>query len=247
MGSFSGEEAFLELCGNRGNGSSPFPRDHRADSVAFWPWLPRGHATGNGWHFRESTTSTSPDGTALSRIKWPQSLAFPAQCSSRPTAVNCASQYAIPTSLLFVYGKLASMGRACARCCPESFHQDPGECCGRWNADGSYFFFVALRNGRNDIWAIHEKIGVFHRASPDPQPLTTGPLSYLSFAPALAGNRLFVIGEQQRAQLQHFDSKAKQFVPFFDGISGGEIEFSRDGKWVTYVGYPDYAVMAQPQ
>ncbi len=122
---------------------------------------------------------------------------------------------------------------------PESFHQDPGECCGRWNADGSYFFFVALRNGRNDIWAIHEKIGVFHRASPDPQPLTTGPLSYLSFAPALAGNRLFVIGEQQRAQLQHFDSKAKQFVPFFDGISGGEIEFSRDGKWVTYVGYPD--------
>jgi serine/threonine protein kinase/Tol biopolymer transport system component len=122
---------------------------------------------------------------------------------------------------------------------PESFHQDPGECCGRWNADGSYFFFVALRNGRNDIWAIHEKIGLFHRASPDPQPLTTGPLSYFSFAPALAGNRLFVIGEQQRAQLQHFDSRAEQFVPFFDGISGGEIEFSRDGKWVTYVGYPD--------
>jgi len=122
---------------------------------------------------------------------------------------------------------------------PQSFHQDPGECCGRWSADGSYYFFVATRNGRSDIWALHEKTGLFHRASPDPQPVTTGPLSYFSPAPALAGNRLFVVGEQQRAQLQHFDSKAQQFVPFLDGISGGEVDFSRDEKWVAYVSYPD--------
>jgi Tol biopolymer transport system component len=48
-----------------------------------------------------------------------------------------------------------------------------------------------------------------------------------------------VIGEQQRAELQRFDSKSQPFVPFFDGISGGEIEFSRDGNWATYVSYPD--------
>jgi len=122
---------------------------------------------------------------------------------------------------------------------PESFHQDPGECCGRWSADGVYYFFVVTRNGRSDIWALREKTGLFHRASPDPQPITTGPLSYFSPAPALAGNRVFVVGEQRRAQLQHFDSKAQQFGPFFDGISGGEIDFSRDGKWVAYVSYPD--------
>jgi len=51
--------------------------------------------------------------------------------------------------------------------------------------------------------------------------------------------QLFVVGEQQRAQLQHFDAKAQQFVPFLDGISAGEIEFSRDGNWVAYVSYPD--------
>jgi Tol biopolymer transport system component len=51
---------------------------------------------------------------------------------------------------------------------------------------------------------------------------------------------LFVIGEQQRAQLQRFDAKLKQFVPFLNGISAGEIDFSRDGKWLTYVSYPDY-------
>ena len=122
---------------------------------------------------------------------------------------------------------------------PEDFHQDPGECCGRWTADGAYYFFVASRNGRSDIWALPEKTRWLHRARSDPQPVTAGPLDYFSPAPSLTNDRLFVIGEQPRAQLQHLDSKSQQFVPFFDGISGGEIDFSRDGKWATYVGYPE--------
>lgn len=122
---------------------------------------------------------------------------------------------------------------------PVNFHQDPGECCGQWSADGSYFFFVAQRNGRSDIWALREKTGLFQRGSTDPQPVTAGPLSYFSPAPALSGNRLFVIGEQQRAQLQRYDFKSQQFLPFLDGISGGETDFSRDGKWFAYVSYPD--------
>jgi len=119
------------------------------------------------------------------------------------------------------------------------FHQGPGECCGRWSADGAYYFLGALRNGRLDIWAVREKTSWLYRTSPSPQPVTAGPLSYSSPAPALTGNRLFVIGEQRRAQLQHLDAKSRQFVPFFDGISGGEIEFTRDGNWVAWVSYPD--------
>jgi serine/threonine protein kinase/WD40 repeat protein len=122
---------------------------------------------------------------------------------------------------------------------PASFHQDGGECCGQWSADGFYYFFVAQRNGRNDIWVLREKTGLFPRGTTDPQPVTAGPLSYSSPAPALSGNRLFVIGEQQRAQLQHLDSKSRQFVPFLDGNSAGEVDFSRDGKWLTYVTYPN--------
>jgi len=123
---------------------------------------------------------------------------------------------------------------------PDSFHQAPGECCGKWSADGRYYFFVTLHNGRSDIWAIRERSGFFRRGSHDPSAITTGPLAYFSPAPALVGDRLFVIGEQQRAQLQRLDPKSQQFVPFLDGISAGEIDFSRDGKWVTYVSYPDY-------
>jgi len=130
-------------------------------------------------------------------------------------------------------------GSGSHRLLPESFHQDPGECCGRWSADGAFYFFQVMRNGRSDIWALPEKTSWFHRGNPEPQPVTAGPLSYGSAAPSLAGNRLFVIGEQPRAQLQHLDSKSQQFVPFFDGVSGGEIDFSRDGRWVVYVSYPD--------
>ncbi len=120
------------------------------------------------------------------------------------------------------------------------FHQDLGECCGRWSADGRYYFFVAFHNGRSDIWALRERAEIFRPNSPDPLPITTGPLAYFSPAPALAGDRLFVIGEQQRAQLDRLDTKSKQFVPFLNGISAAGTDFSRDGKWVTYVSYPDY-------
>jgi len=120
------------------------------------------------------------------------------------------------------------------------FHQDLGVCCGRWSADGRYYFFVAFHNGRSDIWALRETTGIFRPRSPDPLPITTGPLAYFSPAPALARDRLFVIGEQQRAQLERLDTKSQQFVVFLNGISAGETDFSRDGKWVTYVSYPDY-------
>jgi serine/threonine protein kinase/Tol biopolymer transport system component len=122
---------------------------------------------------------------------------------------------------------------------PGSFHQDPGECCGDWSADGRYYFFRAFRNGRSDIWALREKRGVLQKGSAEPMPVTTGPLSYHGAAPALNGNRLFVIGEQPRAELQLLDARTGQFVPFLNGISAGELDFSRDGRWVTYVSYPD--------
>src|SRR5262249_51473924 len=32
-----------------------------------------------------------------------------------------------------------------------TFHQNPGECCGRWTPDGRYFIFEVHRNNRSDI------------------------------------------------------------------------------------------------
>lgn len=53
------------------------------------------------------------------------------------------------------------------------------------------------------------------------------------------GKKLFVIAVQPRAELVRYDSKAEELVPYLGGISAGDVDFSKDGKWVTYVSYPE--------
>jgi len=110
---------------------------------------------------------------------------------------------------------------------------------GNWTPDGSYFVFQATRNGRSDIWSIREKADALHKVSHEPVPLTSGPISFYSPQPSPDGKRIFVIGEQPRAELVRYDARSGQFVPYLGGISAGEVSFSRDGKWVAYVSYPD--------
>jgi Tol biopolymer transport system component len=114
---------------------------------------------------------------------------------------------------------------------------DPGH--GNWTPDGKYFLFQAFHNGRGDIWAIRETGGLLHRVSHEPEQLTAGPLSFLSPQPSLDGKKIFVIGEQPRAELVRYDAKFGQFVPYLGGISAMGVSFSRDGQWVSYVSYPE--------
>jgi len=60
--------------------------------------------------------------------------------------------------------------------------------------------------------------------------------------PSADGKKLFVSAQQGRAELVRYDPKSKQFVPFLAGISAGELDFSRDGKWVAYVTYPEHTL-----
>ncbi len=69
--------------------------------------------------------------------------------------------------------------------------------------------------------------------------MTTGPLNYRSLALSQDGSRLFVIGEQPRAELERYDAKSGRFEPYLSGISGGQLDISRDGRWVVYVTFPD--------
>jgi Tol biopolymer transport system component len=122
------------------------------------------------------------------------------------------------------------------------WHQEPGECCGSWTPDGHYFFFAANRTGRFDIWALEEKVGLLHKKSQLPIQITAGPVSYLAPVASPDRSRLFVIGEQPRAELQRYDDKLKQFAPYLGGVSAGEIDFSRDRQWIAYKAYPDDTV-----
>jgi len=50
---------------------------------------------------------------------------------------------------------------------------------------------------------------------------------------------VFAEGVQSRGELVRYESRSRHFAPFLSGISAGELDFSRDGKWVAYVSYPE--------
>ena len=123
-----------------------------------------------------------------------------------------------------------------------NWHRLPAECCGVWTPDGRYYFFLNSTPAGFDLWAMRESAGIIQRQSSTPFQLTTGPLSFGSLAPSPDGKKLFVAGRQGRGELVRYDARSHQFVQFLSGISAGELDFSRDGTWVTYVSYPDYAL-----
>jgi serine/threonine protein kinase len=119
------------------------------------------------------------------------------------------------------------------------WHNPPDECCGVWTPDGRYFLFVSRSGSQANVWAIKETAGLSLRPSSPPFQLTSGPMSVSFVEPSPNPKKLFADAWQGRGELIRYDPKSAQFVPFLKGISAGEVDYSRDGKWITYVSYPD--------
>ena len=80
---------------------------------------------------------------------------------------------------------------------------------------------------------------LFRRSSDQPLPLTSGPIRWDSPIPGKDGKTIFASGVNPRGELIRFNSQSRQFEPFLGGISADSVSFSRDGKSVAYVSYPD--------
>ena len=118
------------------------------------------------------------------------------------------------------------------------WNKPPSECCGAWTPDGDYVF-TSTRDGAANVWIISERSRFWHKSSSAPVQLTAGPLAFYGGFLSSDGKKLFVLGVQQRGELVKYDSLTGEFIPFLGGISAGDVDFSRDRKWVTYVSYPD--------
>jgi hypothetical protein len=53
------------------------------------------------------------------------------------------------------------------------------------------------------------------------------------------GHELFAIGALHRAEVVRYDLREHRFIPYLPGISAEGLDFSKDGKWVTYTSYPE--------
>lgn len=118
----------------------------------------------------------------------------------------------------------------------------PSECCGHWTPDGKYYIFQSTRGGTTNIWARREHSRWWKNGSREPIQLTVGPLQLSGPVPSADGKRLFAIGTHSKAELVRYDAKSGEFVPYLGGMSAGDLDFSRDGQWITYVSYPDYTL-----
>jgi eukaryotic-like serine/threonine-protein kinase len=123
------------------------------------------------------------------------------------------------------------------------WNSPPAECCGSWTPDGKYFVFQSSRGGVADIWAMREAGSLVRRVNHRPVQLTSGPTSTFAPLPGTDGDQIFVRTIQPRGQLVRFDAKSAEFRPLFPGvppgIQGTGVDFSRDGKWIAYMSYPD--------
>jgi len=120
-----------------------------------------------------------------------------------------------------------------------SWNNPPSECCGRWTPDGRFYVFQSTRDGATNVWIVRDQSDWWRKVSREPVQLTTGPLQFGVPLPSKDGKRLFMAGVQPRAELVRYDAKSGDFSPYLGGISAGDVDFSRDGQWMTYVSYPD--------
>jgi Tol biopolymer transport system component len=116
------------------------------------------------------------------------------------------------------------------------------QCCGNWSPNGDYYFFQAGQGNDQAIWFKPEhRFGSFG-VQRSPSRLITGPLHLGSPVPSADGKRLFVTGEQLRAEPVRYDSKTRSFESYLNGASISSFEFSPDGEWIAYVSFPEMSL-----
>ena len=116
----------------------------------------------------------------------------------------------------------------------------PAECCGDWTEEGKYFVFVSERvHDTLNLWALEERSSFLRRRNPEPSQLTTGPILMYAAVSSRDGRRLYAIGGAPLGELVRYDSTSRQFQPYLPGVNAIQLNYSRDGQWVTYMSYPD--------
>lgn len=114
-----------------------------------------------------------------------------------------------------------------------------GGSAGTWTPDGKYYFFRSWDGERSNLWAASEVHAWWRRKAPDPVQLTFGPMNIGTPVASKDGKQIFVTATEPHGELSVYDSKKGQFVPYLSGLSACYVDFSRDGKWMTYVSFPE--------
>jgi WD40 repeat protein len=121
------------------------------------------------------------------------------------------------------------------------------QCCGHWTPDGKFYFFLLWdapsstypNQAPLQFWVLDERRGLFRRSPAEPIQLSSGPISWDTPIPSKDGKKIFARGVILHGELVGYDARSHLLQPRLGGISAEDVAFSRDGRSVAYVTFPD--------
>ncbi len=117
---------------------------------------------------------------------------------------------------------------------PLNLPMNSDTCCGRWSADGRYFFFEAVSNGVRTIWAVREGGRFWRRGSARPAQLTFGPTHYGGLVAGEQPSRAYVWSGIEHIGIAHYYPASGRVQPLIPDIQWTGLGESRDGNWLAF-------------
>jgi DNA-binding winged helix-turn-helix (wHTH) protein/Tol biopolymer transport system component len=112
---------------------------------------------------------------------------------------------------------------------------EPGAaCCGRWSADGRYFFFTYTRDGLHSVWAVRDGSRRWLSRPAQPVQLTFGPDNYGGAIPSEEPNRVFVWSGNEQFEVARYYPASGRVQPLLPGVDQGNLSLSPDGLWLCF-------------
>jgi Tol biopolymer transport system component len=115
-------------------------------------------------------------------------------------------------------------------------------CCGNWTADGQYYIFQASQAVPNTSLIVTSLWALSADEDSAPAQITAGPMSFGNPSPSPDNKKIWAIGVQPTAEVVKYEAAKKKYVPLIPGLSATDVDFSADGKWISYVAIPEGAL-----
>jgi Tol biopolymer transport system component len=109
---------------------------------------------------------------------------------------------------------------------------------GRWMPGGSAFIYNDDWTG--DLWSATEGHGPF--AGRERTRITTGPMHFGTPVTSTDGAFIYAVGLLGQGRLNRYDAATDTWSPLANGQSADGLDYSRDGKLVAYVSFPNREV-----
>lgn len=112
-------------------------------------------------------------------------------------------------------------------------------CCGNWTADGQYYIFQASQALPNTSQIVTSLWALSADEAAAPAQITDGPMSFGNPSPSPDNKKIWAIGVQPAVEVVKYEEAKKKYVPLIPGLSATDVDFSADGKWISYVAIPE--------